>query len=182
MQEPKPKQKRNPQRENKARAFSFEPVADRRAKILILGTLPSVASLKAGQYYAHPRNHFWPIMGALIGAGPDVPYPERLRRLRAAGIALWDVVASAERRGSGDAAIRKEVPNDVPGLLERCRGIRKIFFNGAPAERLFRRHFPEMRKSDRWTYFVLPSTSPAHARRSFAEKLAAWRPILGSAE
>ena len=122
-------------------------------------------------------------MGVLCGAGPALPYARRLARLRAAGIALWDVVADAEREGSGDAAIRRARANDIPALLRRCPCIRTILFNGAPAAVLFRRLAgptvralrPDLR------YVVLPSTSPAHAARSFEQKLRLWRIALAEA-
>ena len=79
---------------------SFEPVADENARVLVLGSMPGLKSLQAGQYYAHPQNRFWPFMGQLVGAGPDLPYPERCRRLARAGIALWDVLSCCERPGS----------------------------------------------------------------------------------
>ena len=96
---------------------TFGPSISPRCRVLILGTMPGVASLAAGQYYAHPRNQFWDIMGALFGAGRDLSYARRLARLRAAGVALWDVVAECERPGSLDSAIRREKPNDLAGLL-----------------------------------------------------------------
>lgn len=160
------------------RPISFAPIADARARILILGTLPSEASLRARQYYAHPRNQFWFVMGALFGAGPDLPYERRVRRLRAARVALWDVVAEADRAGSEDAAIRAERPNDIPGLLARCPRIRLIAFNGQPAARLFGRHFPHLYARADIRFVVLPSTSPAHATRTSAEKCARWRIAL----
>ncbi len=165
----------------KTRPTSFAPIADARARILILGTLPGEASLRARQYYAHPRNHFWPIMGALFGAGPELPYDQRTRRLRAARVALWDVVAEADRAGSEDAAIRAERPNDIPGLLAQCPRIRLIAFNGQPAARLFRRHFPDLDSRADIRCVVLPSTSPAHATRPAAEKCARWRIALRGA-
>lgn len=156
---------------------SFPPVADRRARVLILGTLPGVASLRAGEYYAHPRNQFWPLMCELVGAAPELPYRKRLVRLRAAGIALWDVVAESEREGSGDAEIRNEQPNDILLLLRRCPKLGSIFFNGQPAARLFRKHLftAVMAARPELQFVTLPSTSPAHAARSYAAKRAHWR-------
>ena len=152
---------------------TFGPVADRRSRVLILGTMPGVASLAARQYYAHPRNVFWDIMGDLFGAGRDLPYRRRLAVLRRAGVALWDVVAECERPGSLDAAIRHERANDLAGLLRRCPRIEAVLFNGQPAARLFRRHVRDLPRPLR--LLILPSTSPAHAARSRAQKRRAWR-------
>ncbi|MDE1546317.1 DNA-deoxyinosine glycosylase [Dechloromonas agitata] len=159
---------------------SFPPVAAPDARRLILGSMPGEASLSAGQYYAHPRNAFWRIMGDLLGAGPALPYPARLARLTAAGIALWDVVADCERRGSLDAAIVRESvqANDFRHFFAEHPGIEQIFFNGTAAENLFRRHvLPRLDGVPRELH-RLPSTSPAHAARGYAEKLAAWSVIV----
>lgn len=142
--------------------------------MLILGSMPGAASLAAGQYYAHPRNAFWPIMGALCGAGPELAYPARLARLGAAGIALWDVLAACEREGSLDTAIRAPRANDVAALFAAQPGIAAVFFNGAAAERLFRRH---VRLAVTPALVRLPSTSPAYAAMGFAAKCEAWRTI-----
>ena len=166
-----------------ARIRGFAPVAAPGARILVLGTMPGVASLDAAQYYAHARNAFWPIMGELAGAHPALAYARRLAALEQAGIALWDVLAACERPGSLDAAIVPDsvVPNDIGALLARHRGIALIAFNGAPAEALFRRHIvlPE-RLAARVRLQRLPSTSPANAAWSPARKLAAWRAALAS--
>lgn len=159
---------------------SFPPVAAPDARRLILGSMPGEASLSAGQYYAHPRNAFWRIMGDLLGAGPALPYPARLARLAAAGIALWDVVADCERRGSLDAAIVRESvqANNFRHFFAEHPGIEQIFFNGTAAENLFRRHvLPRLDRVPR-ELRRLPSTSPAHAARGYAEKLAAWSVIV----
>lgn len=144
--------------------------------MLVLGTMPGVASLAAGQYYAHPRNQFWDLMGALFGAGRDLPYARRLARLRACGVALWDVVAECERAGSLDAAIRRETPHDIAGLLSRNPRLQVIACNGQPAARLFRRHFPDLAR--RRSLVVLPSTSPAHASCTAEAKRKAWSRLL----
>jgi hypoxanthine-DNA glycosylase len=138
--------------------------------------MPGVASLAAGQYYAHPRNQFWDVMGALFGAGRDLPYAQRLARLRTRGVALWDVLAECERPGSLDSDIRHEKPNDIAGLLRDHPHIRALVFNGQPAARLFRRHFPALLPQVRWV--VMPSTSPAHATRTVAAKQKAWSKLL----
>ncbi len=145
--------------------------------------MPGAESLRKNQYYAHPRNAFWPLMGALVGAGPDLPYPERLRKLTGAGIVLWDVLASCSREGSLDAAIlpETETPNDVAGLILANPGINAVAFNGRKAEAAFRRHVAPRIPRERIRGILLlplPSTSPAHAGRSFDEKLEKWKPIL----
>lgn len=155
----------------------FGPVARANARVLLLGSMPGVASLAAGQYYAHPRNQFWPLMGRLFDAGPERPYAERLIRLQAAGLALWDVVGSCERPGSLDADIRDAVPNDLAGLLQRCPLIHTLACNGQAAASLLRPLWPtlEAAAGGPLRLLALPSTSPAHAARSFAQKLRAWR-------
>ncbi|HOO20924.1 MAG TPA: DNA-deoxyinosine glycosylase [Kiritimatiellia bacterium] len=160
-------------------AEGFPPVEPRRARVLVLGSLPGAESIRRGQYYGHPRNAFWPIMGRLFGAGPNLSYRQRLRKLADHGVMLWDVLRAAERRGSLDAAIhpRRVRANDIAGLLARHPELELIVFNGAAAEALFRRHvLPPCRERLAGMRLVrLPSTSPAHAARSFEEKLALWR-------
>lgn len=157
----------------------FPPVATAGARLLILGSMPGRASLDAQQYYAHKQNAFWRIMGELVGAGPQLPYAERLQRLTAAGIALWDVIAACEREGSLDADIvgGSVRANDFAGFLAAHPGIRHIYFNGGAAEAAFRRHvLPGLATTP--TLCRLPSTSPAHAARNYAEKLNAWSAIV----
>lgn len=161
-------------------SYGFPPVANGAARLLILGSMPGQASLLAGQYYAHPRNAFWRIMGDLLGAGPELPYPQRLARLQAAGVALWDVIAACERGGSLDADIvgRSVRANDFSAFLAVHRSIERIFFNGAAAEASFRRHVLPALADRSLALHRLPSTSPAHAARSYADKLAAWSVIV----
>ena len=118
------------------RVSSFPPLVGRAPRVLVLGSMPGLRSLQAARYYAHPHNAFWPIMGQLLGFEGGADYDTRCRALTAAGVALWDVMASCERRGSLDSAIvRSSVqPNDIAALLEREPGIRAILFNGAAAE------------------------------------------------
>lgn len=160
---------------------SFAPVADATARVLILGSMPGVESLRAGEYYAHPRNAFWRIMGDLVGASPDLPYAARTRRLRRAGIALWDVLAACVRKGSLDSAIdqRSIIVNDLVSFFARHRRISHVFFNGTTAERCFRVHVQPALEAGALKLHRLPSTSPAHAARSYTEKLHAWRSVLG---
>ncbi len=156
---------------------SFAPIATPAARILILGSMPGRASLEAHEYYAHPHNAFWRIMGELVGAGPDKPYEERTRILRARGIAVWDVLQSCVRPGSLDSDIRDEVPNDFAAFFAAHPGIARIGLNGGKAAASFKRHAARHCPPD-VAAAVLPSTSPAHAARSFAEKCALWRAAL----
>ena len=159
----------------------FPPIAAPHARVLVLGSMPSVASLARQQYYGHPQNAFWPIMGRLLGAGPELPYGERKRILCKRGLAVWDVLRQCHREGSLDSAIRvqSEAPNDFISFLQQHARITTIFFNGGKAETAFRRHVaPELARLDHELEFIrLPSTSPAHAARSFAQKLVAWRAV-----
>lgn len=153
------------------RSVGFDPVVDDRTRVLILGSLPGDASLKAAQYYAHPRNAFWPLVGGLLGeALTALPYEERLDRLRADGVGLWDVIASAERSGSLDAAIRSPEAADLRGLAAGLPDLRAVAFNGGLAARLGRRILTDM---EGIALIDLPSSSPAHAR-SLEEKRKAW--------
>ncbi|WP_246371215.1 DNA-deoxyinosine glycosylase [Marilutibacter penaei] len=159
----------------------FPPEARGDARVLVLGSMPGRASLQAGAYYAHPRNLFWPFMGALLGAGPDLPYGRRLAQLADAGVALWDVLSRCERDGSLDSAIRDARANDFRGFFAAHRGIGTVLFNGAKAESSFQRlvlptlpgPVPDRRR--------LPSTSPAHAARTAEDKLAQWRDAFSDA-
>ena len=162
------------------RLRSFAPAVRADARVLVLGSMPGQASLDAAQYYAHPRNAFWPIMGALFGAGPELPYAERLATLNAAGVALWDVIAACARSGSLDSAIEPASiePNDFAGLFRACPRIGHVFFNGATAETAFRRHVrSRIALPPGLAFSRLPSTSPAHAARGFDAKLATWRAV-----
>ena len=156
---------------------SFPPVANATARILILGSMPGQVSLRAGQYYANPRNSFWQLMGELFGAGRELPYTQRIRQLKKNGIALWDVLASCKRTGSLDSAIDAPsmVANNFPQFLSAHPRIRSVFFNGAMAERCFRVHVQAKSDLPLLQLIRLPSTSPAHAALSYAQKYAAWQ-------
>lgn len=166
-------------------ARAFPPSARADARVLILGSMPGEASLRARRYYAHPRNQFWEVMGACVGAGRDMPYRVRLAALRDRGIALWDVARQCRRRGSLDARIEPASvePADIAGLLRRCPRIFVVLFNGRAAAALFRRHVrPGLAdRAVRMRFETLPSTSPAHAARGFDAKLAVWRAALEGA-
>jgi double-stranded uracil-DNA glycosylase len=160
---------------------SFPPIAAPDARVLVLGTMPSIASLAKQQYYGHPQNSFWPIMGCLFGAGRDLPYGERQQILHERGVAVWDVLQECYREGSLDADIQieSESPNDFVTFFRRHPQVGSIFFNGQKSESLFRRHvLPTLAGLGRdFRYVRLPSTSPAHAGRSFEQKLSAWRAV-----
>jgi hypoxanthine-DNA glycosylase len=160
----------------------FPPIADAHARVLILGSLPGRVSLERRQYYALPQNAFWKIMGALVGATPELSYPQRTKKLLENRIALWDVCAEAERSGSMDKDILRStiVPNDFAAFLRTHTHICKICFNGSEAARLFRRLvLPTLPASQQALPIeLLPSTSPSHAAMSFDEKLLRWRVIL----
>jgi len=168
-------------RNKSAIVCSFPPIAKRDARVLVLGTAPSIASLAKQQYYGHPQNAFWPIMGRLFGAGRDVPYEERKRIVCGEGLAVWDVFRECYREGSLDASIEveSESANDFATFFRQHDKIHTVFFNGQKAETAFRRHaLSAVAALDRGFRFVrLPSTSPAHAGRTFAQKLAAWRAV-----
>jgi hypoxanthine-DNA glycosylase len=140
----------------------------------VLGTLPGEESLRRVEYYAHPRNLFWPIVFALFGETPAAEYDARLAFVAARGIALWDVCAMAERRASLDSEIKREVPNPLHDLLDAHPDITTVAFNGHGARRLYDRHF-ERRPG--LAYLALPSTSPAHASLNFLQKLERWQPV-----
>ena len=161
----------------------FPPIADEDARILILGTVPSRLSLERAEYFANPRNAFWRIIEALFADGRRLSYPGREQRLKSSGVAVWDVLAAASRDDSSlDNDIRDPVPNDIEGFLTEHPAVRSIFFNGATAERLFRDHVaPTLSRRDGLRLVRLPSTSPANAALSFADKVEAWRVVLAAA-
>ncbi len=163
------------------RIQSFPVSAAAAARILILGTMPGKQSLAQQQYYAHPRNAFWPIIGELFAIDPRSDYKIRITQLAVANVALWDVLQSCVRAGSLDAAIEPTsiIPNNIAELLTTHSTIQRIAFNGATAAKLFRRHIqPTLTAAHaNIDYFYLPSTSPAHASMSYTEKLQAWRTI-----
>ena len=157
--------------------YSFPPVVSRNSRVLILGSMPGEVSLKAEQYYAHPRNGFWPIMGELFGAGPSLPYQERLAVLDNSGIALWDSLRACTRPGSLDSAIRDEEANDFATLFASFPRITHVFFNGAKSEAAFRLHVLPKLVDPKPAFVRLPSTSPAHAGMTFDKKVERWRDV-----
>lgn len=166
-------------------SHGFPPIADARARVLILGSLPGRRSLEMQQYYAQPQNAFWRIMGKLFGAEPDLPYAARIDTLCARGVAVWDVLASGEREGSLDSAIvpASIVVNDFSRFFAEHRAIRLICFNGNTAAGLFRRRVRPVLAAEPAAIetLVLPSTSPAYAGLRFEQKLARWAAALAAA-
>ena len=163
-----------------AHCSGFDAVARADARLLILGTLPGVESLKQQQYYAHRQNSFWKIVGKLLEMAPDLPYAGQLQCLMENRIALWDVCAAAQREGSLDADIRSPVANGFQAFFRSHEDIALICFNGQSAEKLFRRLVrPQLSEpAASLPNLVLPSTSPAHAGMRFEQKLALWREAL----
>ena len=149
--------------------------------MLVLGTVPSIASLALRQSYGHPHNLFWPFMGALYDAGPEWPYAERIARLHARGVGIWDVLERCERRGSLDSDIvaASEVANDIPGLLAAHPTIVALALNGAKALQVFERRIaPHLDPRRAPTVLAMPSTSPANASIPRVRKLERWREML----
>ncbi len=155
------------------------------ARLLILGSMPGTASLRALEYYAHPQNQFWTIMAHLGAGSRALPYAERLEALQQQGFALWDILHSCVRRGSLDSAIEQDSAraNDLPRLLRRNPGIVRLCCNGGAAARALQRHFGArlQREFPHLRCLQLPSSSPAHARMRLADKLLAWELALRSA-
>jgi hypoxanthine-DNA glycosylase len=153
----------------------FPPVVDQYTRLLILGSLPGDASLQAAQYYAHPRNQFWHLLGAVTGQDlAALPYAQRLLAMQAAGVGLWDVVAEARRKGSLDTDIRAASANDLAAMCGTLPGLRGIAFNGATAAGIGRRQLAGL--ADQLQLIDLPSSSPAHTM-AYASKLAQWLPL-----
>lgn len=147
------------------------PVIDHRTRLLVLGSFPSVASLQAGQYYAHPRNHFWPLLSALWDMDlRSLAYPRRLQEVLKRGLGIWDVYAHCRREGSLDSAIRDAAFNDLAALKQQAPRLEAVAHNGGESARAMR--FTKTLGIRVWR---LPSTSPANASWSFERKLAAWR-------
>ncbi|MBD9362066.1 DNA-deoxyinosine glycosylase [Methylomonas fluvii] len=161
---------------NRITSFSAESSPD--ATVLILGSIPGKASLEANQYYAHPRNHFWPIITELLKLEPSSSYSARIEAIKLARIALWDVVKSCHRHNSSlDTKIDKNsiVTNDFPGFFLTHPNITHLFFNGLTAEKTFQKHVQPYIFTTELIYHRLPSTSPAHATMPFQQKLESWR-------
>ncbi len=153
---------------------SFPSLSNPEATVLILGTMPGVQSLAMNQYYGHPRNHFWKLLHAIFGEELSTDYNQKKEMLKRNKIAVWDVLQACERQGSLDSAIVKEVPNDFTGFLNEHPNVKIIAFNGQKAAAFFKKH---VRLTKDYELITLPSTSPAHAGKSFEMKLKEWEVI-----
>lgn len=164
--------------------YGFPPIASENANVLILGSMPSVASLRSRQYYAHPRNAFWPIMAALFEADIELSYQQRQQIIMNNNIAIWDVLQSCHRPGSLDAKIDMASiqANDFTAFFAEHKSIHQVFFNGGMAEKLFKQYILPVidRQFSHLEYQRLPSTSPAYASLRLEQKINAWRVIKQS--
>jgi len=152
--------------------LGLPPIARSDARLFILGSLPGDASLAAQRYYAHPTNQFWRLLGQAIGEElQPLGYEERLERLAARRIGLWDVIASASRRGSLDQAIRDAEHNRIEHLLHDFADLRAIAFNGSTASAIGRKLIGEPPHGLR--LIDLPSSSAANTT-PFADKARRW--------
>lgn len=160
---------------------SFGPIANKAAHILILGSVPGMLSLKYNQYYADPRNAFWRIMAAIFNFSTEAPYEARVEALKASGIALWDVLHTCTRPGSLDSAIEAEsrVPNDFPEFFNEYPNIKLVGFNGAEAEKSFRKDVQPNLSANEVNFVRLPSSSSAYAV-TLEKKIKAWKKALGA--
>ncbi len=153
------------------------PIISDDSRILILGSMPGDESIRLQQYYGHRQNHFWKILGEVFGETVPSVYEQRLAFLHARGIAVWDVLAAAERIGSSDSNIKNEVANDFTGFLAAHPGLQSIVFNGHKAEALFRRHEKSQAvATGTLRKLVFPSTSPLNMT-PIGEKVLRWKPL-----
>lgn len=158
------------------RLVGLPPVIARHTRLVVLGSFPGAASLAAGEYYAHPRNHFWPLLSALWGVDlRALPYPARLAEVKRRGLGLWDVYGACRREGSLDADIHDAEFNDFASLRHSAPALRAVAHNGGESARAMR-HLQALG----YDGTRLPSTSPANASWSFERKLAAWRTVFAA--
>lgn len=154
---------------------SFSPSIDNNSKVLILGSMPGIKSLNDQQYYAHPQNRFWNVLGEICKC-PDLKsfeYNEKLKVLLKNKIALWDVIKSCTRDGSLDSNISNVVPNDIKGLLKEYPSVKIICLNGNKAYSAFKKYFPDL--LEKYLCYQMPSTSPANARYNLNKLLQKWK-------
>lgn len=154
---------------------SFGPISNPDTAILILGSMPGDKSLELSEYYGHARNRFWKVIAAITNNPLPLTYADKKELLARTSIGLWDVVHTADRKGSLDTAIKNEIPNDLDGFITRHPGLKVIAFNGAKSEALFNSYF---KRKEGIRYVPLPSTSPANAAISFEKLCTVWQKIL----
>ncbi len=153
----------------------FEPIIDKQADILILGSLPGPESLASGEYYKYTGNSFWKIVFALYGATPPSDYCEKCAFLLKKKIGLWDVFHSASREGAADAAIKNEITNDFTSFFATYPNIKGIIFNGGKAKKGFKKAYPSFFKEI--PHETVWSTSGACAK-TFATKYENWKEAI----
>lgn len=158
---------------------SFQAVVQADCRVLVLGSVPGVASLKAQHYYAHPRNAFWPIMAQLLNSPLPASFAERYHWLKQHGLGLWDVIGACQRPGSLDQAIVASSiqANDISELAAQLPKLKAVACNGQTAVKQLRRHYPALFEGP-LKILALPSTSPAHASLSQQVKQALWQQQL----
>jgi TDG/mug DNA glycosylase family protein len=158
--------------------IGLPPSVDAQCTTLVLGSMPGVRSLEEQQYYAHPRNRFWPLMAMLFGEKLPVAYKARLAMLHRHHVGLWDTIGQCEREGSLDSAIHDERPNDIAALLEQYPAISQILCNGGKAHAAFVRYNRALLGRGNLVVWAMPSTSPANARCSLDKLQSLWGPCL----
>lgn len=156
------------------KVYSFPSISNKEAKVLVLGTMPGIASLELNQYYGHPRNAFWKLLFTILEEPFSSDYEVRKHLALKNHIAIWDVLQACVREESLDSAIEQEVPNDFNSFLETHPNLELIAFNGQKAAKFFKQYV-RLKKTIRQV--VLPSTSPANAGVLFEGKLREWKII-----
>jgi len=176
----------NSQGDRMKRLQGLPPIADKDARVLVLGSFLGNDSLRKQQYYAHPRNQFWKIIEALFGIARGDDYARRCRRLAARGVAVWDVIGKCRRNGSSNRGIRDEEPNDFAAFYRQHPHIAAVFFNGKDTGKSYRQLValppPAAPQSSAAIGFILPSTSPANTHLSLAGKIEKWRVLCEHAD
>ena len=154
---------------------SFKPSIDKHSTILILGSMPGIKSLEEEQYYAHPQNRFWKVMGSICKNQdlPELKYNKKLEILLSNNIALWDTIKTCTRDGSLDSKILNIIPNDINELLEKYPNIKTIYLNGNKSYSTFKKYFPDLLK--KYNCYKMPSTSPANAKYSLTKLIEEWK-------
>ena len=158
---------------------SFKPSIDSKSKVLILGSMPGVKSLEEQQYYAHPQNRFWKIMGCICNELKlhEYDYDLKLKTLLKNNIALWDTIKSCKREGSLDSEIQNEIPNDIRKILKKYPNIKTICLNGNKSYSAFKKYFPDL--LEKYICHKMPSTSPANARYKLDDLFKEWKFAIG---